>query len=151
MDIDDQVWGKLQALAEPLVDTPNSVLRRVLGLDLVPERPRSSGTPERSSRAPVGSLLPEAEYELPILKALADAGGRAPTRDVIHAVGQMVADRLTSRDRDSLPNGAEHWHSRVQFSRLRLKERGLIKSGSPRGIWELSDAGAAFLEDGRTQ
>jgi hypothetical protein len=30
--IDEQVWTELQKLARPLEDTPNSVLRRVLGL-----------------------------------------------------------------------------------------------------------------------
>lgn len=30
--IDEQVWSELQKLATPLEDTPNSVLRRVLGL-----------------------------------------------------------------------------------------------------------------------
>lgn len=31
--IDREVYQALQALAEPLKDTPNTVLRRVLGLD----------------------------------------------------------------------------------------------------------------------
>jgi hypothetical protein len=31
--IDDEVWGRLQEAAEPLVDTPNSVLRRLLELE----------------------------------------------------------------------------------------------------------------------
>lgn len=30
--VDDKVWNELQRRAEPLVDTPNSVLRRILGL-----------------------------------------------------------------------------------------------------------------------
>ena len=30
--VDDEVWKDLQRRAEPLVDTPNSVLRRMLGL-----------------------------------------------------------------------------------------------------------------------
>jgi hypothetical protein len=30
--VDDEVWKELQKRAEPLVDTPNSVLRRILGL-----------------------------------------------------------------------------------------------------------------------
>ena len=30
--VDDEVWQQLQRRAEPLVDTPNSVLRRILGL-----------------------------------------------------------------------------------------------------------------------
>jgi hypothetical protein len=39
--IDDEVFEALQALAEPLVDTPNSALRKLLKLDL----PSSGGTP----------------------------------------------------------------------------------------------------------
>jgi len=30
--VDDEVWNELQRRAEPLVDTPNSVLRKILGL-----------------------------------------------------------------------------------------------------------------------
>lgn len=30
--VDDEVWKELQRRAEPLVDTPNSVLRRIFGL-----------------------------------------------------------------------------------------------------------------------
>ncbi|MFE2278601.1 hypothetical protein ACFXAE_15400 [Streptomyces sp. NPDC059454] len=39
--IDDEVFAALQALSEPFVDTPNSALRRLLGLDL----PASGSTP----------------------------------------------------------------------------------------------------------
>jgi restriction endonuclease Mrr len=76
---------------------------------------------------------------------LAERGGSAPARDVVNAVGKVVADRLTELDREELPNGGQRWQSRIQFTRLRLKERGLIKSGSPRGLWELADAGAEEL------
>lgn len=164
VDIDEQVWEELKAQAEPFVDTPNAVLRRLLGL--APSdgtaaqgngpwrgaRRRdggpSGGSPgrrRRGSRAPVGSLLPESEYELPILRILAERGGSAPARDVVNAVGELVADRLTELDREELPNGGQRWQSRIQFTRLRLKERGLIKSGSPRGLWELAEPGAKEL------
>lgn len=78
---------------------------------------------------------------MPILRVLAERDGSAPAREVINAVGQLVADRLTELDREELPNGGQRWENRVQFTRLRLKERGLIKTGSPRGLWELADAG----------
>lgn len=143
IEIDDEVWRELQARAVPLVDTPNLVVRRALGLDALGDHGQSV-RPE-TSRAPVGSLLPESEYEIPILRALAEAGGSAPARDVVHAVGVLVADRLTERDREPLMKGGERWQSRIQFSRLRMKERGLLKSGSPRGLWEMAEAGAAFL------
>lgn len=146
VEIDDDVWTRLQELAEPLIDTPNSVLRRVLGLDDA-RTISTAPAPQTRGRAPIGSLLPESEYEIPILRALADAGGSAPSRDVVAAVGKVLGPRLTERDRAPLPNGSERWQSRVQFSRLRLKERGLIKGGSPRGLWELAPAGAAYLNN----
>lgn len=146
VEIDHEVWTELQARAEPLVDTPNSVLRRVLGLTGDVDDP-TTVPPLRTGRAPVGSLLPESAYELPILRVLADHGGSAPARDVVHAVGELVADHLTELDREKLPNGGERWQSRVQFSRLRMKEKGLLKSGSPRGLWELADAGTAALQE----
>lgn len=37
--VDDEVFARLQSLAEPFVDTPNGTLRRLLGLD----RPASGG------------------------------------------------------------------------------------------------------------
>jgi len=148
IDIDEDVWAELQALAVPLVDTPNSVLRRILGLEGNPD-PELSGSRQRATRAPAGSLLPESAYEVPILRVLADRGGRAPARDVVHAVGEIVSDELTELDREPLPNGAERWQSRIQFSRLRMKQKGLLKSGSPRGIWELADDGAAALSKHR--
>lgn len=151
IQIDDEVWAKLQAAAEPLVDTPNTVLRRKLGLD--GERPLPDVTGglalaarrQRADRAPIGSLLPESAYELPIMRALAERGGSAPAREIVSAVGEMVAPRLTALDLEPLPNGGHRWESRVQFARLRMKQRSLIKSGSPRGLWELSEAGAAEL------
>lgn len=33
IQIDDEVMARLKGMAEPFVDTPNDVLRRVLGLD----------------------------------------------------------------------------------------------------------------------
>ena len=76
---------------------------------------------------------------------LAKHEGSAPARDVIRAVGEIVNGRLTELDREKLHNGGERWQNRVQFTRLRMRERGLIKSGSPRGLWELSDVGAEKL------
>jgi negative regulator of replication initiation len=146
IEIDTEVWNSLQGLAEPFTDTPNSVLRRLLELD-------SSATPAQESRTrarrrvPAGSLLPESAYELPILQALVDQGGRAPAREVIAAVGEAVRERLTRLDQADLSNGGKRWENRVQFTRLRLKERGLIQSGSPRGVWEISDLGRAALEE----
>jgi hypothetical protein len=147
VEIDDEVWNELKARAEPFVDTPNSVLRRLLGLspDGADAERRLLGT--HVDRAPIGSLLPEAEYVLPILRVLVDRGGSAPAKDVVAAVGGILADRLKDRDRETLPNGGQRWQNRIQFSRLKMKERGLLKRGSPRGLWEITDAGVQLVAE----
>jgi hypothetical protein len=65
--IDDQVWGVLKGHAEPLEDTPNDVLRRLLGLDSA--RPRGKAVHTRDVRDTVASILQtmiqeDGEFEL---------------------------------------------------------------------------------------
>ena len=153
IEIDDDVFGLLKKRAEPFVDTPNSVLRKLLGLNQKgPNRTHSrsrtrsrqaAGKSAKTNRAPSGTLLPEQEYTGPILQVLRGKGGRAPAQEVIEGVGRMLADRLTTMDKENLATGGVRWQHRVQFARLRLLERGLLKKGSPRGLWELSDQAGA--------
>jgi len=164
IEIDDEVWAALKADAEPFVDTPNDVLRRKLGLDegeapalqgnggrvtITRRRPRR-GAAKKKQRAPRGSLLPGEAYELPILKVLADNGGRAPASEVIVEVGNLIGDQLMPLDREHLETGDLRWHKRVQFTRLRLVERGLVRKDSPRGVWEITDDGRRALTAGTT-
>jgi len=166
--IDDDVFEELKANAEPFVDTPNTVLRKLLGLaatadatvgdDQAPISPRRRGSktqrvPARSARrrkrlprAATGSMLPDAEYEVPILEILRDKGGRAPTREVIDALGDRLDGRLTDTDHKRLSSGDVRWRNRTQFVRLKLIEQGDMIQGSPRGIWEISEQGVQRLE-----
>lgn len=167
--IDDDVFEALKTQAEPLVDTPNSVLRRLLGLtssrevprdgieeprvsdDVRQEKPhrpkrrrqktaRGSGKTSRT-RARRGSILPDEEYEQPILEILNEKGGRAPTSEVISALGERLGGRLTSTDMEPLGSGQVRWRNRAQFVRLRLVERGDMAKDSPRGVWEITEQG----------
>ncbi|HEX2391556.1 MAG TPA: winged helix-turn-helix domain-containing protein [Solirubrobacterales bacterium] len=144
IEIDDELFGVIKERAEPFVDTPNSVLRRMIGLDPGGGE-RSNGVSGRG-RAPAGSLLPESEYELPLLQELLSRGGSAPAKEITAAVGERLVAKLTDRDREVLDSGDVRWENRVHFTRLRLKERGLLKSGSARGIWELSRDGRRAAE-----
>lgn len=178
--VDDDVFAALQALAEPLIDDVNSVLRRLLGLDrmAVAELPKSASniTPLSSAptaaaesrrtqpkqpgprgrkatrskrsgksgpkpRAPRGSLLPEAEYEMPLLRYLALAGGRAPASEVVEAVGQELGARFMPTDLETLASGDIRWKSRTQFVRLKLIREGAMVKDSPRGVWEITELG----------
>lgn len=172
VELDQEVFDLLKTKAEPFVDTPNTVLRRLLGLGLAIDRipnsavaakpsvntPKSRGaktrkksaraaTPKRT-RAATGTLLREERYELPLLKALADAGGQAPYRDVVDSVGRELKDDLLPADYETLNSGAVRWQSRLQFVRLRLIERGYLDRDAPRGVWAITDSGRAVLADG---
>jgi hypothetical protein len=164
IDIDDDLFELLQQHAEPLVDTPSTVLRRLIG-----ENANGAGPVERSEavgkarprtrrsrrgrlrgsgggkRAARGSLLPESEYELPILRYLNEYGGRAPSREVVDGVGEAMADKLTETDKETLRSGDLRWKSRVAFVRLRLIERGDLDGDSPRGTWQITDQGRKRL------
>ncbi len=183
IDVDNDVFGVLKAKAEPFVDTPNSVLRRLLGLDPaaaadvvaalvappVPAKPRSSSVATKSAatakskpkpksaakkkapkraRAARGTLLPEEHYEGPLLRALVNAGGQAPYRDVVNVVGSELKDQLMPADFETLDSGSVRWQSRLQFVRLRLIERGFLDRQTPRGIWGITDQGRAALKEG---
>lgn len=170
IELDDDVFDYLKSHAEPFVDTPNTVLRRLLGLGqsapLAPtvtvfpgardaqsqttpgkrKNSKKSAPARKRTRAAAGTLLPEEEYEQPLLQALVDAGGQAAYRDVAEYVGRILSDKLKEADFENLDSGGVRWQSRLQFVRLRLVERGLLEKNSARGIWAISDAGREALE-----
>lgn len=106
------------------------------GRPISQKRKRGSAT-----RAPAGSLLPEAQYELPLLEALIELGGSAPTSDVVDRLGKTLDDKLKEGDRETLSSGEVRWKNRVQFVRLGLIKGGHMTKDSPRGVWEITDVG----------
>ena len=147
IEVDDEVFELLKSRAEPLVDDANSVLRRLLGVGKGKSGPSSASAPRKDAapppRAPQGSLLPERSYRTPILLELLERGGAGAAKEVIDSVGRRVDSQLTDRDREPLYGGELRWRARVQFTRLRMREDGLIKGDSPRGVWELTPRGEA--------
>jgi len=170
IELDSDVFEYLQSEAQPLIDTPSTVLRRLLKLGSAqngagPDAPTSATSRpapanrtasakrvkrqgSTRTRAAAGTILPEDRYELPLLRALVAAGGRAPYRDIVDAVGTELKDELMPADLEALNSGTIRWQSRLQFVRLRLIERGLLDKDTPRGVWGITDAGRAAADDG---
>ncbi len=100
----------------------------------------SQVTPARLAR---GLRTREEAYFRPILQTLIDLGGRAPMGDVLARVHQAMKDRLSKVDYDGMPSDARtpRWRKTAQWARMALVEQGLIKRGSPRGVWEISEEG----------
>lgn len=152
IEIDEEVLGQIKAQAEPFLDSPNDVLRRLL--DLVegvrptcatPPSERPLGAAAWRWRPDAGEALPEGGYELPILKALAEQGGRSRARAVMRIVGGSMASSFSAADRVRMTNNEERWSNRLRFCRRRMLERGYVRRDSPRGVWEITEAGIERL------
>jgi hypothetical protein len=147
IDLSDATYRELVRRSVSFDDTAEHVIMRLL--EATASGPVSGvsehGRPE-ARRATPGSILPEREYWLPILAVILDAGGSAASTDVIEALPERLGDSFTDRDRDVLAMGEVRWRNRARFARLRMKERGLLSDRSPRGIWEITDAGRQFSE-----
>ena len=151
IEIDDEVMAKIKEQAEPFVDSPNDSLRRHFGLpakkSACAPRPKKTPPPPSPStpRAPSGELLPMEEYELPLLRAISQLGGSAPSCKVREAVEPMLADRLAAPDHARLQSADVRWENRLGFARLNAVRRGHLSANSRRGVWELTEAGIERL------
>lgn len=97
-----------------------------------------------------GEFTPVFAYWRPILETLVAMGGRGKRGEVVNAVGEKMKEMLKPADYGKLPkSGWVRWRNRVawQASNMRQPEQGLIKDDSPRGIWEITDAGRKWLDD----
>ncbi|MDE0043734.1 MAG: type I restriction enzyme HsdR N-terminal domain-containing protein [Candidatus Poribacteria bacterium] len=89
--------------------------------------------------------LPRQRYCLPLLRALKDLGGTAPTGEVLERVEQLMEGELRPIDRLQQPNGQVYWINRVHNMRRALVDRGLMNEDTQRGIWEISEEGCEYL------
>ena len=143
--LDDEVFAGLQKLAKPFVDTPSSVIRRLLedkGV-LVPAKPEARESPTPRSEKEL-ALTPQSTYEKYLLSTLEAAfNGRAHKRDVTQAViERMQADGLIgAADLEMVATGETKAENTIAWGRNALKDRGYISKISPRGIWELTPEG----------
>ena len=112
-------------------------------MELRTKRQDSSLGSSRSKRrrASRRNMLAAHEYESAILKILDEHGGSLSARDTIDEVGKRLAEKLTKTDRERVASGTVRWHARTQTVRSALIKSGLLKTNSPKGIWEISEEG----------
>lgn len=141
--IDDEVFDALKKLAEPLVDTPNSVIRRLLEANGTLKKkpaPAPKPAPARATR----EQTPQSVYEENLLAVLAAPpfNGRGNKKDVTLAVVERMMKRglIPPSDLEFVATGETKAENKISWGRNLLKTRGLIRNDSPRGIWELTAA-----------
>ena len=96
-----------------------------------------------------GLRTPNEAFHTPILKALIDLGGTGRVKEVLDRVEELMSDQLNKYDYETLPSNPNElrWRNNAQWARWRLVQNGYLASDSPRGVWEITDAGRQFLEE----
>lgn len=109
-----------------------------------PVRPRV-----KSTKLARGLKTPQHAYRVPILNALIELGGSADISQVLDRVYAVVRDDLNEYDFSTLPSDpdAPRWRNTAQWARNSMREEGLMADDSHRGIWEITDAGRAWLAE----
>jgi restriction system protein len=94
-------------------------------------------------RLPKGVRTPEPFFQHPILQALVALGGSARMADVLDRVAEMVQGQLKAVDFDPLPSDPQalRWRNTAQWARSILVDKGFMRNDSPRGRWEITEAG----------
>ena len=165
IEIDATVYEALIRNIRSFEDSPNSVLRRLLKLDVDSvepleaalaqaeirddsDSPREQSTGvgqklerQRRSRARSGEILAMDAYHLPILQALVDLGGQASSRQVLDRVEVLMGDVLKGKDLERQESGEIRWRYRAQMSRLEMVKEKLLDSEAPHGTWKLTEHG----------
>lgn len=147
--IDDEVYEWLQKMARPFEDTPNSVLRRVAGLEGQPEKEEKMVPVRQISKVHgQGAKTPQGAFRKPILTALKRFGGKGDRMRVLKEVESLMADQLTVFDKSDIDSGTIRWQKSAEWEVRVMREQGLLKqvSEAPRGVWAMTEKGAAAAE-----
>lgn len=86
------------------------------------------------------------QFDRPLLESLVALGGKASSDQVLQDMKSKIGPTLKPGDFDAVSTGEERWRNTARWRRNALVKLGLLKADSPRGIWEISDAGRAWLK-----
>jgi hypothetical protein len=130
LGIDEHVRETLTGLRDGLAEV----------LDAIQHRTGKPGTSDKPRRK--RSQLPRTDKQILrgcLLKALKAKGGKASIHEVLDWMEEHLKDRLQPGDLETHPSGAVVWQRNTHWERFSLVQEGILKSHSPRGIWELDD------------
>ncbi|MCX7666047.1 MAG: winged helix-turn-helix domain-containing protein [Gemmataceae bacterium] len=90
----------------------------------------------------------EEAYYRPILQALQTLGGSARMQQVLDLVLQSMKGILKDVDFEMLASEPDlpRWKNSAQWARNSMVKEGLLRNDSPRGIWQISEAGISYLK-----
>jgi hypothetical protein len=124
-------WGELAAAAEREEDEETRTARQNLG------------------KLRKGLRTPTEAYYEPILRALEEMDGAGKVAEVLDRVGQIMKPVLKDVDYQPLASNPDNlrWRNAAQWARNNMVNEGLLKTDSPRGVWEMTDVGRERLRE----
>jgi restriction system protein len=142
--------GELESQLQQIRSAISEKREKVTAIDRLvghtePESPRIEEVVDLFSE---GVFTPTKAYWRPLLQTLVELGGRGRREQIIEQVGQKMQDILRPADYEKLPQSSFiRWENRVAWQASNMRREGYIKNNSPRGIWEITDAGRKWLEE----
>ena len=91
----------------------------------------------------------ETAYFKPILQILSQMGGSAKTNDILSRVHKVMKGTLQDVDYEPLASDPEipRWWNTAQWAHHSMVQAGLLKADTPRGTWEMTEAGAKLISE----
>lgn len=112
------------------------------------ERKNAAATPSVIRRSNAGGReqgTPVSAYREPLLRALIELGGSAHKNDVLDRVGTIMKNTLQEVDyaytRKVYCGEHIRWPQNAAWQRHKMVEEGLLKSDSPKGVLDITEAG----------
>jgi hypothetical protein len=148
--ITDATWERLKKFAIPLEDTPEDVVCKILNAaEEYLKHNKYSNVIQQPMKTRIikqhiqkGLKTPEIAYRKPILEAIYELGGKASVAEILKNVEIKMKSLLNDFDYQRLPSGETRWSNTAKWERKTLvKKEGLLKTNSPKGIWELTEKG----------
>jgi hypothetical protein len=145
-DIAEQA-SQLQTLIEQ-VQTALEKWADLIGEEAVEEPVAFESQISRSytGRLESGKCMPQEAFCIPILEALTALCGGAQRRTVFDEMEKQLHDQFNEYDLEIMQGSwYTRWMNQAAWERQRMVEDGLLKGDSPRGRWEISEAGKQYL------
>ncbi len=104
------------------------------------------------SRLQRGIRTREAAYFKPILQILSQMGGTGDMSEILERIPKVMKGTLSDIDFEPLSGDSEvpRWWNTAQWAQSAMVQAGLLKADSPRGVWEMTEAGHKLIAEFNT-
>jgi restriction system protein len=101
------------------------------------------------SRLQRGIRTRETAFFKPILQVLNQMGGVGDMAEVLERLPKLMKGTLRDIDFEPLTAHSEvpRWWNTAQWAQSAMVQAGLLKSDSPRGVWEMTEAGHKLIAE----